>query len=246
MVSAVALIVAVSGREFSMHNQIFQLGKYSLLNALPSVLPKTISRTLGAALLLTGSIISTQAAADGSRLQSFVQDTTTFMAGFEQTLFDADSTPLQVSTGTIQLKRPGRFVWQYVTPNKQQLVSDGKQLWLFDQDLEQVTVNALEDKVGGTPLVLLMGTRPLDEEFTVKVMGEAEGIEWYELIPRTTRADFEALFVGLNNQGLAAMELRDNFGQATQIVFSNMKPGVPIDDSVFVFNVPAGVDVIGQ
>ena len=77
-------------------------------------------------------------------------------------------------------------------------------------------------------------------------MGVAEGIDWFELIPRTSSADFESLFVGINDQGLAAMELRDNFGQATQIIFSNMRPGVAIDDSVFVFNVPDGVDVIGQ
>ncbi len=196
--------------------------------------------------VLTLCVSSVATANDTSRLQAFVKDTRSFVAGFEQTLYDADSSPLQVSTGTIQLKRPGRFVWQYDTPNKQRLVSDGEKLWLFDEDLEQVTVNALEDKVGGTPLVILMGTRPLEEEFTVKVLGPAEGIEWFELIPKTESADFEALFVGLDAMGLAAMELRDNFGQATQIVFSNMKPDVAIDDSVFVFTVPDGVDVIGQ
>lgn len=207
---------------------------------------KLLCRAAGAALLSTACLVSTQAAADSSRLQAFVKNTTTFMAGFEQTLYDADSSPLQTSTGTIQLKRPGRFVWQYETPSKQQLMSDGEKLWLYDQDLEQVTVNSLADKVGGTPLVILMGTRPLEQEFTIKTLGGAEGIDWFELIPRTTSADFESLFVGINELGLAAMELRDNFGQATQIVFSDMRPGVPIDDSVFVFNAPAGVDIIGQ
>ena len=187
-----------------------------------------------------------EAHAQQSRLEQFITQASTFIAGFEQTLYDADSSPLQVSTGTIQLKRPGRFEWVYETPNKQRIVSDGEKLWLFDEDLEQVTVSPLEDKVGGTPLVILMGTRPLNEEFTVKGLGLSEGIDWFELIPKTETADFESLFVGLNDLGLAAMELRDNFGQATQIVFSDMQPGVQIDDSVFVFNVPDGVDVIGQ
>ena len=184
--------------------------------------------------------------AQQTRLDKFVTETTTFTAGFEQTLYDADSSPLQVSTGTIQLKRPGRFVWTYASPNKQRIVSDGENLWLFDEELEQVTVSPLEDKVGGTPLVILMGTRPLNEEFTVEGRGVAEGIDWFELVPKTESADFESLFVGLNDDGLAAMELRDNFGQATQIVFSDMQPGVAIKDSVFVFTVPDGVDVIGQ
>jgi len=205
-------------------------------------------RTFALALLTMGVSLFTafESHAQQSRLEEFVTKTTTFAAGFEQTLYDADSSPLQVSTGTIQLKRPGRFVWLYETPNKQRIVSDGTKLWLFDEDLEQVTVSPLANKISGTPLIILMGTKPLDEEFTIKGLGLAEGVDWFELIPKTESADFESLFVGLNDIGLAAMELRDNFGQATQIVFSDMRPGVSIDDSVFVFNVPDGVDVIGE
>jgi len=199
-----------------------------------------------AAMLLLVVTASLASANDRTRLDAFVSETKSFTAGFEQTLYDADSTPLQVSSGTIQLKRPGRFVWTYVKPTQQRLISDGDKLWLYDEELEQVTVNALADKVGGTPLVILMGTKPLDEEFDVKVLGAAEGIDWFELIPKQESTDFESLFVGLDKLGLAAMELRDNFGQATQIVFSDMKPGAAIDDSVFVFKVPEGVDVIGQ
>lgn len=192
--------------------------------------------------LLTPAIGNTERA----QLDAFISETRSFVADFEQTLYDADSAPLQVSSGTIQLKRPGRFVWQYETPNRQRLVSDGDKLWLFDEELEQVTVSALEDRVSGTPLVVLMGTRPVDEEFVVNVLGAENGISWFELIPKAETADFESLYVGLDDTGLAAMELRDNFGQATQIVLSNLQADVAIDDDVFVFTVPDGVDVIGQ
>ncbi len=181
-----------------------------------------------------------------ARLQSFVEDTRAFSAGFEQTLYDADSTALQVSTGTLHLKRPGRFLWKYETPTKQQLVSDGEKVWLYDEDLEQVTVNDLADKVSGTPLVILMGTRPLEEEFTIEALGTEENIEWFELVPRTESTDFESLYVGLDEVGLAVMELRDNFGQATQIKFTGMNDEAILADSLFEFNVPDGVDVIGQ
>lgn len=206
-------------------------------------------RTTGAAIItmIASTLVTSFAHAEGlASLQAFVKDTRAFTAGFEQTLYDADSTPLQVSTGTIQLKRPGRFLWKYETPNKQQLLSDGEKIWLYDEDLEQVTVNDLSDKVSGTPLVILMGTRPLEEEFVIEVRGPADNIEWFELTPRTESADFESLFVGLNDQGLAAMELRDNFGQATQIVFSDMNPDANVPDSIFDFKAPPGVDVIGQ
>ena len=195
---------------------------------------------------LVGSVFATAGHTQQNRLEQFVTQTSSFVAVFEQTLYDADSSPLQVSTGTIQLKRPGRFAWVYETPNKQRIVSDGNKLWLYDEDLEQVTVSPLADKVDASPLVILMGTKPLEEEFTVKSLGISEGVDWFELIPKIESADFESLFVGLNEVGLFSMELRDNFGQATQIIFTDMQPGVAIEDSVFEFNVPDGVDVIGQ
>jgi len=185
-------------------------------------------------------------AQDATRLTQFTDDLTTFTAEFEQTVYDADSNPLQSSSGTIALKRPGRFVWEYLQPEAQTIVSDGDNVWLYDVELEQVTVSPLTERAGGTPLELLMGSTPIDDAFTVKALGESDAIDWYELTPKTTDTDFEQVFLGLNEAGLAVMELRDNFGQATQIRFSNFDPDVTLDDEQFVFVVPDGVDVIGQ
>jgi outer membrane lipoprotein carrier protein len=200
-------------------------------------------------LLLTLAVIcaarSALAGEAMEQLDRFVQDVETFQANFEQTLYDADSQPLQTSTGTVMLKRPGRFIWSYTSPATQEIVADGTRIWLYDKDLEQVTVNAIDERIAGTPLVLLMGSAPLDEAFDIKELGEAEGINWLELTPLADTSDFELVFIGMNETGLAAMELRDNFGQATQIRFSEFEPGVLLDDSLFEFQVPDGVDVIG-
>ncbi len=193
-------------------------------------------------LLATQSALASTAL---DQLDSFVQDVETFQAGFEQTLYDADSQPLQVTNGTIRLKRPGRFIWSYEGADSQEIVADGKRIWLYDKDLDQVTVNAIDDRIAGTPLVLLMRSAPLEESFDIVELGEAEGINWLELTPKSETSDFELVFLGLNEEGLAAMELRDNFGQATQIRFSDFEAGVELDDSLFVFEVPDGVDVIG-
>lgn len=91
-----------------------------------------------------------------------------------------------------------------------------------------------------------MGDKPLEQEFSLRVLGTSEGIDWVELTPHSGHSDFEQVFLGLNEQGLAAMELRDSFGQATQIRFSDFKSGVSIDDGKFRFVPPAGVDVIGE
>lgn len=180
------------------------------------------------------------------RLAAISTDLKTFTANFEQTLYDADSNPLKSSSGTVVLMRPGRFIWRYEEPEVQEIIADGERIWLYDKDLQQVTVTDIDERIAGTPLVLLMGTVPLEDEFMLTTLGESDGIEWVELTPKSDGSDFEAVFIGLNDEGLAAMELRDNFGQATQIRFSDFEADVPVDASQFDFKPPPGVDVIGQ
>ncbi len=217
---------------------------FSLSNFWRQFRPDALMMSVAALALLlpTGGL---QASTGTQQLDSFIQDVETFQADFEQTLYDEDSEPLQTSTGTIRLKRPGRFIWSYTSPETQQIVADGERIWLYDKDLEQVTVNAIDERIAGTPLVLLMRSAPLEEAFDIVDLGAAEGINWLELTPRADTSDFEKVFIGMNEAGLAAMELRDNFGQATQIRFSNFKAGIDLDDSLFEFKVPDGVDVIG-
>jgi len=179
------------------------------------------------------------------RLRAFTMDLKSFTADFEQSLYNSDSDLLENSVGKLLLKRPGKFIWRYAGDGGQEFISDGKSLWNFDKELDQVTVNPLNDRVGGTPLVLLMGGVPLEDQFEVKALGVSDGVDWVELIPKDKSTDFEALFIGLNESGLAAMELRDNLGQATQIQFTNFKTGVTLDDKQFNFVAPEGVDVLG-
>ena len=178
-------------------------------------------------------------------LENFIQTLNTFEAEFEQTLYGADEEPLSTSTGSMKLKRPAKFLWEYTTPQPQLIIADGEKIWLYDEDLEQVTVSNIDDRINGTPLQLLMGTVPLSDGFAIETLGQADGIDWFELTPLEESADFEQVFIGLSGGELAAMELRDTFGQATQIRLENFNDDVDFDDSVFDFEVPDGVDVIG-
>ena len=184
-------------------------------------------------------------AAPVQMLEQFIATLDSFEATFEQTLYDADSEPLRESSGSIKLKRPARFVWIYDAPESQQIVGDGESIWLYDEDLEQVTVNAIDERIDGTPLQLLMRAAPLSEGFDIESRGQSDGIDWFALSPLTQASDFEQVFIGLQNDALAVMELRDSFGQATQIRFTNFNKGIALDDALFVFDVPEGVDVIG-
>ena len=180
------------------------------------------------------------------QLHSFNNDLESFSADFEQTVYDAKSRPVQESSGTVTLKRPGRFAWNYKEPAPQLIVADGSKIWIYDQELAQVTVKPLDESLGAAPIMLLGDDKPLESAFDIKELGESDGINWLELKPKNQEADFEAVFMGLNKTGLVAMELRDNFGQATQIKFSASVVNQPVDESLFQFSPPEGVDVVGQ
>lgn len=204
-------------------------------------------RVVSMSVLMLAYVTPAQAADDVlDRLRAFTMDLASFTADFEQSLYNDDSELLKNDIGTLILKRPGKFVWRYDGEGSQEFISDGKSIWMFDKELDQVTVNPLNDRLGGTPLVLLMGGVPLEDQFKVTPLGDSDGIDWVELVPHDNSTDFESLFIGLNDKGLAAMELRDNLGQATQIQFTNFKPDVPLDDEQFDFVAPKGVDVIGE
>lgn len=206
-------------------------------------LAKSIRTLFCAVFCMVSPLASAGEALD--QLDAFIQNVDTFQANFEQTLYDADAEPVQKSVGNIRIKRPGKFIWTYFSPEEQQIIADGERIYLYDKDLEQVTVNTLDDRVAGTPLVLLMRAAPLADSFFIEELGESDGINWIELTPVSESSDFEQVYIGMSGETLAAMELRDNFGQATQIIFSDFQAGIELSDSLFEFVVPEGVDVIG-
>lgn len=224
------------------------------LNTVAAISVSASLRCIGTFFMLSAVLMSIacksavadeQADASIQTLETFIQNLDSFEASFEQTLYGADSEPLQTSEGTIKLKRPARFVWAYTSPEPQLILADGERIWLYDEDLEQVTVNAIDERINGTPLQLLMQAAPLSEGFDIESLGVSEGIDWFGLTPLSQSSDFEQVFIGLQGDTIAAMELRDSFGQATQIRLDNFKTDVQFDDSLFVFDIPEGVDVIG-
>ena len=201
-----------------------------------------IKHTLLLLLLLSGNL----AASGIERLNTFTSQLKSFRAAFVQTVYDADSEPLQESKGTVILQRPGRFRWDYQKPYTQLIVADGEKLWVYDSELKQVTVKNQSEALGQAPIMLLSGNRPLENQFKLKSLGPREGMEWVELVPKVKDTDFKVIYLGLDSVGLKVMELRDNFNQATQIVFEQLQLNVPTTDEQFTFTPPVGVDVIGN
>jgi outer membrane lipoprotein carrier protein len=169
-----------------------------------------------------------------------------FQAGFSQSVVDSAGEQVQNSSGQVWIQRPGRFRWSYQTPYKQLIVADGKQLWTYDEDLEQATVKAIDEALSSTPAMLLSGFRPLSEVVSwVEDSGNDE-YRWYRLTPRETDAAVEQVRIGFDRQGeLALIEVRDDFDNHTRITFTNVKRNVKLDADLFKLELPEGTDIIG-
>ncbi|MEM7252031.1 MAG: outer membrane lipoprotein chaperone LolA [Pseudomonadota bacterium] len=177
-------------------------------------------------------------------LERFLLDTSTIKARFEQKVYDEQLREISASNGTVMVRRPGRFRWDYRGDTLQTIVADGEKVWVYDPELQQVTVRSLDLALGNTPALLLSSTRPLDETFVVREFGQQAGADWVELKPLGDDATFVSVRVGLAGGQIHVMEMVDNFGQLTELTFQNLERNPSLDASLFSFSPPAGVDVI--
>ncbi len=179
------------------------------------------------------------------RLNQFFEQVTTFEADFVQQVFGEDGALIQRSEGILKLKRPGRFLWEYLKPSPQLILADGNNLWIYDAELEQASIKGIDEALGAAPIVLLTENRPLSENFDIQDTGAREGLEWTQLTPHTQDTEFSQIEFGMDGINIVQMELHDQFGQKTVIRFENSRTNVGIPDSKFEFSPPDNVDVIG-
>ena len=179
-------------------------------------------------------------------LKAFINDTRTAKASFSQTVLDQNGRLRQKSEGTLAFSRPGKFRWVYQKPYEQLIVGDGTKLWIYDADLEQVTVRKLGEALGSSPAALLAGSNDIEKHFTLKDAGSSEGLEWLEARPKGKESTFEAVRMGFAGNTLAAMELKDSFGQTTLLKFSSMEKNPAVNAGDFKFIPPKGADVISD
>ena len=180
------------------------------------------------------------------KLHRFLETTKTLRADFAQIVVAKNGKKPQQSAGQMMISRPGKFRWQIDKPYAQLLVGDGEKVWIYDADLRQVSVKKFDATLGSTPAALLVGNNTLDKNFTLREAGEHDGLEWLEAIPKGTDSGFEKLQLGFSGNDLKAMELSDNFGQTTSLLFARIERNVSLAPSLFHFTPPAGVDVIGE
>ena len=179
------------------------------------------------------------------RLSKALKNLDNLTADFKQTVLDDEKNVVQQSSGQLAIQRPGKFSWIYKTPYEQQIVADGSELWVYDVDLDQVTVKPMDSGLATAPIMILMKQTEISEEFTVNEIGQRKFLYWVELEPNSGDLEYTQVYIGLEDGQVKAMELRDNFGQSTQIVFENLRLNVVHNPKTFKFVPPDGVDVFG-
>ncbi len=180
------------------------------------------------------------------RLNDFFAKKGAMRAEFVQTVQGAAFVQPEESRGTLLMQRPGKFRWDYRLPYEQQIIADGKQLWIYDVDLEQVIVKPLDKALGDTPALLLSGDGGVAQRFDIKELPDrGDELLWVQLLPKQTDTGFTTVKLGFDQQHLRSMELVDGFEQVTKLIFSNVETGITLPADTFDFVPPKGVDVIG-
>lgn len=200
-------------------------------------------------LLLAGAASAPVAAAPPGgleRLQAFLDRVQSMRAEFRQEIVNADQAVVETATGRMALKRPGRFRWDYRQPYERAVVADGTRLWLYEADLQQVTVRPLTAGLGETPAALLTGERGILDRFEFVSSWAGDDLLWVRLKPRSADADFESVAIGFAGDKPARFELDDRLGQRTRIILADVTLNPPVAEAEFRFQVPAGVDVIRE
>jgi chaperone LolA len=180
------------------------------------------------------------------RLKAFIAGAKTAEADFTQTVADRSGRVTQQASGTMAFARPGKFRWDYSAPYEQVIVGDGVKLWLYDVDLNQVTVKKLGDVISGTPAALLAGDNAIEKYFSLKDGGEGAGLEWLEATPKNKDTTFDRIRMGFRGDVLAQMELFDHFGQRTTLKLTHFQRNPALASSRFKFTPPKGVDVVSD
>jgi outer membrane lipoprotein carrier protein len=180
-------------------------------------------------------------------LREFTRDIKSGRTTFTQVVTSADNAKKKTSSGSFEFARPNRFRFAYAKPYEQVIVGDGESVWLYDVDLQQVTVRAMDQALGATPAALLAGAN-VEKDFELRAQPSAQGLEWVLATPRAKgeAASFQSLRVGFKGKALSAVELVDNFGQRSLLTFGEVATNVTSAADTFRFTPPKGVEVLKQ
>ena len=195
-------------------------------------------------LILLASAFQVQATEGQDYLDRFLEDLKTFQANFNQTLTNPRGDIVERTSGIFYMKNPGQFHWSYKDPYEQSIITNGGTLWIYDTDLEQVTIKDISTEIENSPAAILSGSDNLEEYFSITDKGKIEGIYNLELVPKDPENQFHKIVLGFYGRFLNMMVMFDKLGQITRITFTDSQRNESLDDTLFNFIAPEGTDII--
>jgi outer membrane lipoprotein carrier protein len=203
--------------------------------------PARVLHLAGALLLAAWALVVHAGAID--QLRAFLTQTKTARGEFTQQVVSR-SKPAVTSSGRFVFERPGKFRWIYEKPYEQVIVADGQKLFLYDRDLNQVTIKTIAAALPASPASILFGTNDFERDFDVRDDGVRDGLEWIVARPRAKDSPFDTIRIGFRDGLPAAMQLADSFGQTSLLAFRAVERNPRVDPDAFRFVPPKGADVL--
>lgn len=195
-------------------------------------------------LAISSSAIASEASTGLSGLLNGIK---TMRAGFTQTIYDNRGTAIQKSNGKMAIERPGKFRWEVSKPMPQLIIANEERLWIYDSDLEQVTIRSLKKEAGEAPALLLsQQNTQLENDYNIQSMKKDGSLQWFLLKPKKHDNMFASVKMGFADAELKEMVLEDQIGHATRVQFQKIEMNQALPASLFIFNAPKGTDVIDE
>jgi outer membrane lipoprotein carrier protein len=201
-----------------------------------------------AATLIFGLAALPLPAASATALDQFLDHLESLRASFSQVVVDAKGVELERGQGTLLVRRPGKFRWEYTPEGEgpQLLVADGANLWFYDRDLKQATVKPAAAALTTTPVILLSGTaEQMRAAFSIADQGTRDGLTWVQVSPKSAAAEFSSAELGFRGAQLARLVIHDRLNQTDTLDFTSSARDARVEDADLRFTPPSGVDVIG-
>lgn len=204
-----------------------------------------------AAFLVTMSLaVSSFAGANDDsllELHQLLSQTRSLQGDFNQVTTDQEGEVVEENTGTFAIKRPGLLRWHIEEPFEQLLVSDGETLWVHDPDLEQVTINTVDEQMQqNSALLLSSDLEKIQANYRVDEVRREDEQKTFALVPLNESNAFERLELQFEGEQLTGWQLYTALGEKSTFSFSDLQINQPISDQLFQFEPPPGADVLDE
>ena len=215
---------------------------------------------LGLAPIFFSSAVFADGESGAEQLRQFVRNSKTAEGEFTQQQLRAPKANepqdkglkvVRQTQGKFVFQRPGRFIWDTQKPYEQKLIADGKQLILWDKDLNQATFRPAGQVLASTPAAILFGETSLDQSFDLIEGEDRLGMKWVALSPKKNPGvksgsdlPYTKISVGMVNGLPKALELIDGLGSVVLVTLDKIMLNVNLPANRFTFIPPAGAEVL--